>query len=244
MSVLSNFTRKRMSMDITYIVIFNAVMLFVFHQIDFLETLYAYSQQFEEFELDEIIPLFFTISVSLLIFIVRRYGEMKTLCLEAQELSNRDHLTGLNNRRFIQDMFHVEVQRIKRNHTNFALLIIDVDDFKNINDTYGHNIGDTILVQLSNIMLSITRTPDVVSRWGGEEFLILCPETNLANAIQVVNRMQTMVNNYKFHEVGSLTVSIGVVEGKADETFEQNVHRADLCLYQAKHQGKNCYVST
>jgi len=168
MNVIPSFTKQRLNKDIALVVLFNIIMLLIFHEIDFLETLYDYSQQFEEYELDEIIPLFFTISLSLLVFIFRRYGELKTLCSQALESSNRDHLTGLYNRRYIQHMFNVEAERSKRKRAEFSILIIDIDDFKKINDTYGHDTGDKVLVQLSDIMLSITRTPDIVSRWGGK----------------------------------------------------------------------------
>ena len=162
---------------------------------------------------------------------------------ETEQLSIRDHLTGLHNRRFIQDMFYAEIERAKKGSMQFSMLIIDIDDFKNINDSHGHNAGDKVLSQFSDIILSITRKVDIVSRWGGEEFLILCPETNINEAILTASRLITTISEYEFHKVGHATASIGVVVANVNETFDAIVNRADNCLYKAKKRGKNCYVS-
>jgi diguanylate cyclase (GGDEF)-like protein len=243
MRKLPKAIKKAIILDIILIVIFNAVMLLVFTKIDLLEWLYDYSQKFESLELDEVIPLFFILSVSLLIFIIRRFIEQRKLFFEVEQLSIRDHLTGLYNRRFMQDMFYAEIERVKRGSMQFSVLIIDIDDFKNINDSHGHNTGDKVLSQFSEVIQSIIRKVDIVSRWGGEEFLILCPETNINEATLTANRLITAISEYEFHEVGHATVSIGVVITNVNETFEVVVNRADECLYKAKNKGKNCYVS-
>jgi len=243
MKKLYKAIKKAIIIDIVLIVILNAAMWFIFSKIDLLEWLYEYSQQFEIFELDEVIPLFFTIAVSLIIFIIRRHIELRIIFFETEQLSIRDHLTGLHNRRFVQDMYCAEIERAKRGITQFSVIIIDIDDFKCINDSYGHNAGDKVLSQFSDIILSITRKADVVSRWGGEEFLIICPETNINEASLTANRLITSIGEYEFHKVGHATASIGVVVANVDETFEAMVKRADECLYKAKNKGKNCYVS-
>lgn len=243
MNKFAESIKKAILWDFFLIVVFNGAMLYVFNKIDFLEWLYHYSQQYESAELDEIIPLFFTISVSLVIFTIRRFFELKMLLAETEQLSIRDHLTGLYNRRYMDDMFHMEVVRTKRTNAQFAVIIIDIDDFKQVNDKYGHNAGDQVLSQFSNIMLTVTRRVDIVSRWGGEEFLVLCPETHLDAATTTAKRLLTVIDEYEFDTVGHVTASMGVVIADENETFKSVVNRADNCLYEAKKKGKNCFVS-
>ena len=236
-------SKKLIIIDIILILIFNAVMFFIFGKVDFFEWLYSYVQKYEHLELDEIIPLFFTLSLSLCIFIIRRFVELRVLFANAEKLSTHDHLTGLYNRRLIQGMFDTEMERAIRKHTSFSVLIIDIDDFKNINDNYGHNVGDKVLFQFSEIFKASMRKIDIVSRWGGEEFLILCPETNLNEGILTAQRLISTIRAYEFPGIGHATVSMGVTVVHENETFEHLVNRADECLYKAKNNGKNCYVS-
>ena len=243
MSKLPKTMQRSITIDIVIIITFNFFMFWFFHKVDFFEWFYVFSQKYESFELDEIIPLSFTISISLLAFITRRYNELKVLFIKVEQLSIRDQLTGLYNRRYTEDIFYMEIERIKRNDLPFSILLIDIDDFKLVNDTYGHNTGDKVLAQFADIIRLITRKVDTASRWGGEEFLILCPETNINEAILTAKRLLTAINTYSFANVGKVTASIGVVAGNTNESFELNVNRADKCLYQAKSNGKNCYVS-
>lgn len=237
-----NWTKRKINLDISLLVTLNIIMFIVFTQVDIGEHLIEKLQKFEEFELDEIIPLFITISLSLLFYTVRRFIELKKLFAEIEQVSVRDHLTGLFNRRYIQAKYYDITECSKRENDNFAVIIIDIDDFKKINDTFGHNVGDVVLQQFSKVILDSTRSLDLVSRWGGEEFLILCPQTNLDSASSVGERILSFIRERDFDETGHLTASLGIVVANEDESFEHIVNRADKCLYKAKSDGKNCCV--
>ena len=234
---------KIIKLEIILIVIFNTVMLFVFMKLDMTELLYHHVKDFEAFELDEILPVSFTVALSLIVFIIRRYYETKELYLLNEELSIRDPLTELYNRRYAVNIFNLEKERSKRGKKQLSIMIIDIDDFKNVNDNYGHNTGDSVLFKFAQIIQSAVRKVDIASRWGGEEFLIICPETNLNEANMTAERLITTISEHEFNIVGNITASIGVVAINDDENFEDVVNRADKCLYEAKNSGKNRYVS-
>lgn len=218
-------------------------MFYLFGQIDFLEWLYIYSREHDQFELDEIIPIFITISISLLVFSIRRIRELNRVLQETKYLSIRDHLTKLYNRRYIQDIYLREIERSIRKNKSLSILLIDIDNFKKINDIYGHSVGDEVLQEISKIMVTIARKSDITARWGGEEFLILCPETDLKEAEVFTLRLVESIDNNIFKGVGNVTVSIGVTNTSINENLETVVHRADEYLYQAKANGKNCYIA-
>ena len=239
---LSQSALDRITIDSILLVGFNFIMLLIFFRIDLLEWLYEVSLQYEDYELDEIVPLFFTLSISLVVFATRRIFELKEQHSKLVQIANHDPLTGLCNRRYIQDALLAEIERSKRTKNDFSVIIIDIDDFKKVNDTHGHNVGDKILTQFSEIFLEITRKIDIVSRWGGEEFLILCTETPLAGAAKTAERLIKAINRFRFDVIGHATASMGVVSSKENEGFESIIHRADVCLYEAKAKNKNCFV--
>lgn len=243
MSKIPNKIKKTIIYDLILIVCFNIILFYIFSKIDFFEFIYSFYLKYERYELDEIIPLSFTISVALIVFIMRRFFELRELLVKTEQLSIRDHLTGLYNRRYMQEMFSFEVKRTKRSRIQFSLIIVDIDDFKKVNDTYGHSVGDTVLSQISSVILSVTRDIDTVARWGGEEFLILCPETHSDEAILVAKRIIKLIDEYSFEKVDHITASLGVVIAEEDETFQSIVNRVDKCLYEAKDSGKNCFIA-
>lgn len=158
-----------------------------------------------------------------------------TLHAELQRIANRDTLTGLHVRRHLDERIH--------NHqlegSKGSLLVIDIDRFKQVNDTYGHQIGDSILQQVSGIIRNSIRTTDVSARWGGEELAVYFPETTLEEALIVAERIRSLVEQ---ETRPSVTVSCGVAEWSAEDTtisVESLFYRADMALYQAKHSGRN-----
>ena len=235
--------RRAIYFDIAVIIIINLILFYIFKQIDFFEVLVKYTKNHENVELDEVIPVFISLSISFFIFAFRRIIELTHLVSETEELSIRDFLTGLYNRRYISHMFENELDRNRRNNTQLSLLMIDIDDFKKVNDIFGHNVGDYVLSEVSKRLLSVSRKVDIISRWGGEEFLILCPETNSLEAQKTAKRLLYAINSGEFKEIKKMTISIGVVTHNKDESFESIVNRADKCLYKAKENGKNDYVS-
>lgn len=159
-----------------------------------------------------------------------------------------DELTGLANRRFLSQQAHLELDRAKRYQYPLSLFMLDIDLFKNVNDTYGHLAGDSVLKQLSQLMKDALREYDMIARIGGEEFAVLLPETNLAEAIVIAERLRQAVMGCKFSIQQShplkMTVSIGIAStSDLGHDFEILLHEADKRLYQAKIAGRNRVVS-
>lgn len=158
------------------------------------------------------------------------------------KLAITDHLTGLNNRVEIEKSLQKELNRATRYNSYFSLMIIDIDYFKKVNDTYGHLTGDNILVSFANILLTDTRNTDIVGRWGGEEFLIICPETNSFQAKLLSEKLRKAISEFCFDTIKSLTSSFGVTSFENGDTIDKIISRADKALYQAKDQGRNTVV--
>jgi diguanylate cyclase len=155
------------------------------------------------------------------------------------ELAMKDTLTGIHNRHMFIELFANESAMSKRYKTNLSLLMIDLDNFKQINDTFGHNIGDSVLKTFTSIVLEEIREVDVFARWGGEEFVLLLRHTNCAHAFGVAEKIRRAVEAYHFNEVQRMTCSIGVTDVSEEDTLEEAIARADTALYAAKHQGRN-----
>jgi diguanylate cyclase (GGDEF)-like protein len=167
---------------------------------------------------------------------------------ERESLS--DPLTGLANRRFLHEILLRELRRAQRSNQPFAVMIVDIDHFKVVNDTYGHNAGDEMLEQLAGIMLSSVRATDFVVRYGGEEFVILLPETRLADAQQVAEKLRktigesVMESTAKPGVILTCTVSAGVSMYPVDAASGEGlILKADKALYFAKQHGRNRVVT-
>ncbi len=159
-----------------------------------------------------------------------------------------DDLTALSNRRALAQDALEEQAFAMASESHLSLLVIDLDDFKLVNDKLGHEVGDRILVQLSQLLLLYTRDTDKTYRWGGEEFVVMLPVTALFEAHQLANKLIKKVSEYGFNvgevEPIRLTVSIGVAQWLSNESMlKETFKRADEALYQAKHEGKNSAVS-
>jgi len=161
-----------------------------------------------------------------------------------RKLANYDPLTGIRNRRYSSELLEIEVERSKRYKHSLSLIYMDVDYFKKINDNYGHQIGDEVLIDIANIVSQKLRNIDIFGRWGGEEFLIILPETKLIDAVYTAERIRTAIEQYQFKEVGDVSLSLGVVENNIDETIDKFILRADKLLYKAKDNGRNCVIFT
>ncbi|MBT8119394.1 MAG: GGDEF domain-containing protein [Gammaproteobacteria bacterium] len=156
-----------------------------------------------------------------------------------KRLSEEDYLTKLYNRRKIHEIIEAEIKRSRRYNSDFAVLLLDIDNFKNINDTHGHNSGDKVLVKLSNILRHNIRESDLASRWGGEEFLVICPETTADGAISLAEKIRHNIEKSTFEEAGTVTASIGVAGIQQGDNVNSLISRADQALYSSKHAGKN-----
>ncbi len=159
-----------------------------------------------------------------------------------ERLAYTDHLTGIANRRAFETRLASEISRANRSDTWLTLMIADVDLFKQYNDTYGHIAGDLALVSVAKALsLAVTRPPDLVGRFGGEEFIAVLPDTNTAGGLCVANRMRHILNKQKFSGVARLSISIGIVtcRGSQIESAEALIHLADTALYRAKEAGRD-----
>jgi diguanylate cyclase (GGDEF)-like protein len=167
---------------------------------------------------------------------------------ERESLS--DPLTGLANRRFLQEIMLRELRRAQRSNQPVSLIIADIDHFKGVNDTYGHNVGDEVLEQIAGIMLSSVRATDFVIRYGGEEFVILMPETRPADAAQVADKLRKTIGDTIMESTSrpgitlKVTISAGVAAFPVDgQTGEAVILKADKALYWAKQHGRNIVAS-
>ena len=166
-------------------------------------------------------------------------GKLKIMIGELDQLASTDKLTGAWNRRRFEETVETEIDRLRRYGQRLSLMILDVDHFKKINDDYGHPIGDQVLVDLSNTIRTSLRASDSLTRWGGEEFVILCPNTTASIVAKLAERLRKKIATVSFKEVGNITVSFGVAECGPSETWEQWLHRADEALYLAKSGGRD-----
>ncbi len=160
-----------------------------------------------------------------------------------EKMSNIDKLTGLLNRNRLNDVLITEMARFDRFNNSFSIIMLDIDHFKKVNDNYGHQVGDEVLIQISNIFKSNSRITDGVYRWGGEEFIIVASGLELHQAMVFADKLRTLVDNFVFPGIGHLTISCGVAECQHGKTSEQLLSRADIALYQAKHSGRNKVVA-
>ncbi len=162
----------------------------------------------------------------------------KTL-LELDRLARTDKLTGAWNRRRLEEVVVNEMARLKRYDQPLSLLILDIDLFKQINDAYGHAAGDQVLAELAVVILATIRSTDSLTRWGGEEFIVLCPNTTYATVAVLAERLRERIARATFTTARTVTVSIGAAECLPEETWAQWFERADAALYRAKTHGRN-----
>lgn len=160
--------------------------------------------------------------------------------LKLERLSHTDPLTGVYNRRFFTEEARRLLALAQREAQDTAVAMLDIDDFKTINDRFGHDTGDQVICAVVDLIKRHTRTSDLVARFGGEEFVVLLPNTTLANAHQVAEKIRQQIADHPILPADEVTVSIGVaVFLSEDEHILDTVNRADKALYQAKHDGKN-----
>lgn len=156
-----------------------------------------------------------------------------------EALALEDQLTGLYNRRKIDECLEREVRNAERFNHPLSVLMMDVDHFKAVNDTYGHQRGDAILREIGGLIRGSVRTVDYAGRFGGEEFAVLCPETGKAGAAVLAEQIRGVIAGHVFEEVGSVTVSIGVAELEEGDDGDAVIRKADRALYTAKRSGRN-----
>jgi len=151
-----------------------------------------------------------------------------------------DALTGLHNRIKLDEVLQDELQMTKRYQSTFSVILLDIDYFKHVNDTYGHLVGDEVLKTIAALLKSTFRTTDTPGRWGGEEFLVILPRQNRQQAAAIAERLRATIAATTFPNVGRVTASFGIAEHTLEETGESLLREADDALYRAKDRGRNC----
>lgn len=158
---------------------------------------------------------------------------------EIQRLAETDGLTQISNRMKTETLLIYEIERSKRGSCNLGILIADIDHFKLINDTHGHIAGDTVLTEFARLAQLLIRKSDTVGRWGGEEFLVICPETSLEALKIVAEKIRSGVEQHKFPIINKMTLSLGVAVLDKNDDLDSLINRADQGLYEAKNNGRN-----
>lgn len=170
---------------------------------------------------------------------IRNHIALRTALSELQHLAARDQLTALYNRRKLDESFEFEVARAERYNRPLSVILFDIDHFKVINDTHGHQAGDAALAGTGQWLQTALRTSDIPGRWGGEEFLVICPETGLETAAQLAERLRQDYAVQTFFKDQSLTASFGAAAHRKGRAAKDILLHADEALYRAKNGGRN-----
>ena len=158
---------------------------------------------------------------------------------ELEKLAITDNLTDLYNRRKLDELLKNEIYRSDRFGHTFGFTILDIDHFKRVNDTYGHQTGDKVLIEIASILKNNLRKTDFVGRFGGEEFVIICPESNIESVVKLMENLRLIIQNHNFGKIKNQTVSFGVTLLKEADTVDSILKRADEALYKTKNSGRN-----
>lgn len=158
---------------------------------------------------------------------------------ELQQLASTDVLTGTYNRRHFNEVLQAELAQAKRYTKPLSLILFDIDHFKKINDTYGHQVGDDVLHKLAELVSGSIRDADIFARWGGEEFTILITDNESLSSHRLAEKLRELIESYPFADIGKVTCSFGVTEYQAGDDLKSIIKRADDNLYRAKGEGRN-----
>lgn len=170
--------------------------------------------------------------------IEQKQAELLEMNAVLVELSNTDKLTGLKNRRFLQEKLEEQILRYGQDQAPFSLCIIDIDHFKKVNDTYGHQTGDYVLEKMASILKLQSRQEDIAARYGGEEFILLLPNTGISESKNIAEKLRQSIA-YSTWEMGQITVSIGIATFIPADSEATLLQKADQALYTSKEQGRN-----
>jgi len=167
--------------------------------------------------------------------IVRDFTDQR----QAEMMAETDPLTNIYNRRKFSRLLDQEIQRVKRYDRSLSIALLDIDHFKRVNDTYGHDTGDYVLRRITELIKENIRITDILARYGGEEFVIIIPETDVKGASRQIERMRKAIEKNSFSGVGNLTISAGITHYKGGDSCKNMITRADKALYLAKEEGRN-----
>ncbi|MCW8935536.1 MAG: GGDEF domain-containing protein [Gammaproteobacteria bacterium] len=235
--------------DLVVIIVLSLISFVFAVEYNAFEKLYAFSRKHEHFDLDELFSLLMILSVALSVFSFRRVRELREEVrnrLGAEETVRKmayyDSLTGLPNRTLLNDRLEHVMAQARRQKTQFAILFIDLDGFKNINDNLGHNYGDEVLQNVAQRMLAEVRDIDTVARFGGDEFIVLMESVKGLEEINIITRRifdSLMKHHLLAGQKLQVTASIGIAVFPSDgDTCELLIKHADTAMYESKANGK------
>ena len=170
-------------------------------------------------------------------------NKLEKLQIELEKLAITDKLTSLYNRNKLDMVLKNELHRTHRFKHPFSVILLDIDHFKDVNDTYGHQVGDQVLIEISKILQAYTRDTDIVGRWGGEEFLIILPESTINGTSKLAQNLRLKIEKHLFSQVKHTTASFGATQYQEGDCMEDLLCRADQALYKAKELGRNRVVT-
>ena len=244
--------------ELLAVIVFAVLCTLLMISLDGVEKLYRYSRSFEFFEFDEIavfLPSFF--AIGFVLYSLRRIEELKSEIIRRRkaenklkksekkykELSITDDLTQLYNSRYFYSKLEEDINRSVRYKHPLSLLLIDIDNFKMLNDTYGHLKGDKVLAMTGKVIKACLRRTDSAYRYGGEEFMVILPGIGLEAAVNAAERIRKQIGAQEFsintNETVNITVSAGACQFEPEEKMKAFVKRVDSAMYVAKQEGKN-----
>ncbi len=238
---MSRFQHKYLEVRrfVSELVLAFLVFIFVFivsSNFEVSERVTGWTQKFEAYELDELLLSALIVGpIFMLAFAYRRHREISKLVEEA----NTDSLTGILNRRRGMELLAREVRRSHRYHRHLSIILFDIDNFKQINDQFGHPVGDRVLQSFASLASHRVRDLDLLARTGGEEFMVIATETNGGGATDLAERLRSAVETTSFGIDHVVTASFGVSQLRPGESFATLMQRADERLYWAKRGGRN-----
>jgi diguanylate cyclase (GGDEF)-like protein len=192
-------------------------------------------------ELDGILTHFFVANIIYIVvlYYFQRLLSASTESTTLRKMAYQDYLTNIANRRMIDRWIEEEIEKSEENNTTFSIVYFDIDHFKQLNDQFGHHVGDDVLREFADVVKSTIRESDYFGRWGGEEFIIVSPNVPEHETEKLAERLRKTLEKHSFRTVGNLTASFGISSFSKSDLSNTLLHRADHALYVAKNSGRN-----
>ena len=242
-AAIASKSKTILVVEITILVAINIGFYLLFQQVDLLEEIYQFSRTHEQFELDEVVPLLFTITLSLLVFAIRRRRENKNLRFLFDELSVHDYATGLFNRKYFLNIATTELERRYRNGTELSIVLLQFDNFEEFDNTLSKITAEQAMADVAKIVRSTAREIDLAARWSEDEIAVLCRDTKLTGATRLAEKILDNFHTFQFPEIGQLTASIGVASSLEEKDPVDLVYRAEVNMRKAVSRGKDQIVA-
>lgn len=227
--------KNKLLLDVLMLLTFSIVTIVIFHVFGVSELFYNFTRKYERFELDEAIFSLAAISIYLMLFSIKRYFDLRLYIVR----SNIDGLIGIFNRRKGIEIIKDEMDYAVRKGKNISIIMYDLDNFKIINDRLGHTVGDSVLKKVVDLVESEIRIGDAHIRWGGEEFVILCPDTDVKKATIIAERCRRKIEKTDILAGRVVTASFSVLEADIHDSLRSNIEKLDKLLYKSKNAGRN-----